>query len=141
MIGQKTKNSLLTALRYLVYLYTLVFSHGLLMVNFLEIVFCGDLVLDEPNPGYWLSGIAPVLHNADLAVGHLEVPHTRSTKELKGDVPAPGADPDHLAALLEAGFGALTLAGNHMADCGAQGIADTIALYPPEVPVVRSVLK
>lgn len=95
------------------------------MVNFLEIVFCGDLVLDEPNPGYWLSGIAPVLHNADLAVGHLEVPHTRSTKELKGDVPAPGADPDHLAALLEAGFGALTLAGNHMADCGEEGIIDT----------------
>ena len=96
------------------------------MAEFLDIVFSGDLVLDEPEPEYWLSGIAPALHNADLAIGHLEVPHTRSIMELKGDVPAPGADPDHLAALPEAGFGALTLAGNHMADCGEEGIIDTI---------------
>jgi poly-gamma-glutamate synthesis protein (capsule biosynthesis protein) len=58
-------------------------------------------------------------------VGHLEVPHTRSGAELHGDVPAPGADPNHLAALREAGFHVLTLAGNHMADFGAEGIADT----------------
>ncbi|MBN1833416.1 MAG: CapA family protein [Deltaproteobacteria bacterium] len=95
------------------------------MVSFLDIVFCGDLVLDEPRPEYWLSGIAPALHDADLAVGHLEVPHTRRGTEMKGDVPAPGADPDHLAALVEAGFDALTLSGNHMADCGPEGIADT----------------
>ena len=95
------------------------------MAEFLDIVFSGDLVLDEPRPEYWLSGIAPALQNADLAVGHLEVPHTRSTMELKGDIPAPGADPDHLAALSEAGFGVLTLAGNHMADCGKEGIIDT----------------
>ena len=95
------------------------------MLNFMEIVFCGDLVLDEPNPEYWLSGIAPALQSADLAVGHLEVPHTKSTLELKGDVPAPGADPNHLDALPEAGFRALTLAGNHMSDCGERGITDT----------------
>jgi len=95
------------------------------MVNFLEIIFSGDLVLDEPDPEYWLSGIAPALKNSDLAVGHLEVPHTRSSMELNGDIPAPGADPDHLAALFKAGFSALTLAGNHMSDCGEEGIIDT----------------
>jgi poly-gamma-glutamate capsule biosynthesis protein CapA/YwtB (metallophosphatase superfamily) len=91
-----------------------------------NLVFSGDLVLDEPDADHWLSGIAPALRSASLAIGHLEVPHTRRGHELPGDVPAPGADPAHLAALKAAGFAALTLAGNHMADCGGEGIADTV---------------
>jgi poly-gamma-glutamate synthesis protein (capsule biosynthesis protein) len=64
---------------------------------------------------------------ADAAIGHVEVPHTRRGRELKGDVPAPGANPAHVAALARAGFAAVSLAGNHIADRGAQGIADTLA--------------
>ena len=92
-----------------------------------SLVFCGDLVLDEPDPDFWLSGIAPCLREAQLAIGHLEVPHTRRGREMAADVPAPGAEPAHLAAVARAGIDALTLAGNHIADCGAEGIADTIA--------------
>lgn len=92
----------------------------------LSLVFTGDLVLDVERPEYWLSGISPVLQAADVAVGHLEVPHTLRGTELAGDVPAPGADPAHLAALVEAGFDAVTLAGNHIADRGPDGIADTV---------------
>ena len=92
-----------------------------------SLVFCGDLVLDEPDPDHWLSGIAPCLRAASLSIGHLEVPHTRRGRELTADVPAPGAPPEHLVALAHAGIDALTLAGNHMADCGAEGIADTLA--------------
>ncbi len=92
-----------------------------------SIVCSGDLVLDAQDPDHWLSGIAPALQAADLAIGHLEVPHTRRGTELAGDVPAPGADPAHLAALARAGFDAVTLAGNHIADRGAEGIADTVA--------------
>jgi poly-gamma-glutamate capsule biosynthesis protein CapA/YwtB (metallophosphatase superfamily) len=91
----------------------------------LDIVFSGDLVLDEPEPDHWLGGIAALTRGADITIGHLEVPHTTRGTELKGDVPAPGADPAHLAALARAGFDAVTLAGNHIADCGAAGIADT----------------
>src|SRR5579875_531794 len=91
-----------------------------------DLIFSGDLVLDEPNPDHWLSGIAPALKGAALAIGHLEVPYTRRGRELPGDVPAPGADPAHLSALARAGFAAVTLAGNHIADCGAEGIADTL---------------
>jgi poly-gamma-glutamate capsule biosynthesis protein CapA/YwtB (metallophosphatase superfamily) len=91
----------------------------------LDFIFAGDLVLDEPRPDYWLSGIAPLAMAADIAIGHLEVPHTSRCNELHGDVPAPGADPANLAALKRAGFDAVTLAGNHIADCGALGIADT----------------
>lgn len=93
----------------------------------LTLVLAGDLVLDEPDPDYWLAGIAPALHAADVAIGHLEVPHTHAHDELPGDVPAPGADPVHVPAIARAGFDMVSLAGNHMADCGATGIADTIA--------------
>jgi len=93
----------------------------------IAIVLAGDLVLDEPDGAYWLAGIAPALRAADLAIGHLEVPHTVRGAELAGDVPAPGAPPENLAAIADAGFAMLSLAGNHIADCGAEGIADTIA--------------
>jgi poly-gamma-glutamate synthesis protein (capsule biosynthesis protein) len=93
----------------------------------LDIVVTGDLVLDAPDAGHWLSGIAPALRRADLAIGHLEVPHTRRGQELVGDVPAPGAPPENLAAIADAGFALLSLAGNHIADCGSEGIEDTIA--------------
>ncbi len=93
---------------------------------FASIVFTGDVVLDVPEPDHWLGGIAPALQAADIAIGHLEVPHTHSRFELAGDIPAPGADPTHLAALPRAGFSGMTLAGNHIADCGAEGIFDTV---------------
>ncbi len=86
-----------------------------------------DLVLDEPDADYWLAGIAPAVCAADLAIAHLEVPHTNRGIELVGDVPAPGAPPENLAAVKRAGFGLLSLAGNHIADCGAAGIEDSCA--------------
>jgi poly-gamma-glutamate synthesis protein (capsule biosynthesis protein) len=92
-----------------------------------DILLTGDLILDEPDPDHWLSGIAAELRAATLTIGHLEVPHTLRGRELPGDVPAPAADPAHLAALRRAGFAALTLGGNHIADCGAEGISDTLA--------------
>jgi poly-gamma-glutamate synthesis protein (capsule biosynthesis protein) len=86
----------------------------------------GDMVLDVPDADHWLSGIAPALRAADLCISHLEVPHTRRGSELAGDVPAPGADPDNLDALARAGVRVVSLAGNHIADCGPAGIADTV---------------
>ncbi|MFC3101455.1 CapA family protein [Altererythrobacter lauratis] len=92
-----------------------------------EVLVTGDLVLDEPDAAHFLSAIAPILHSANLAIGHLEVPHTAAQLEVSGDVPAPGAPPENIAALADAGFGMVSLAGNHIADCGAVGIEDTIA--------------
>jgi poly-gamma-glutamate capsule biosynthesis protein CapA/YwtB (metallophosphatase superfamily) len=91
-----------------------------------QVVMTGDVILDEPDADHWLGGIAPALHRADLAIGHLEVPHTRRGVEMQGDIPAAGADPAALAALSRAGFSAMSLAGNHIADRGAEGIADTL---------------
>jgi poly-gamma-glutamate capsule biosynthesis protein CapA/YwtB (metallophosphatase superfamily) len=93
----------------------------------LSIALLGDIVLDVPDAAHWLSGIAPALREAGVAIGHLEVPHTLRGTELAGDVPAPAADPDNLIALKDAGIDMLSLAGNHISDCGPEGIADTIA--------------
>jgi poly-gamma-glutamate capsule biosynthesis protein CapA/YwtB (metallophosphatase superfamily) len=87
----------------------------------------GDLILDEPDPQHYFAPSRALLRSADLAIGHVEVPHTRRGIEQSTDIPAPPADPDHLAALADAGFGAITLAGNHIADCGPPGIEDTLA--------------
>jgi poly-gamma-glutamate synthesis protein (capsule biosynthesis protein) len=95
-------------------------------MNPIDFLFAGDLVLDEPDPDHWLGGIAPAVRAADIAIGHLEVPHTLRGRELQGDVPAPGAHPDHISAIGRAGFHAVSLGGNHIADCGVQGISDTI---------------
>jgi poly-gamma-glutamate synthesis protein (capsule biosynthesis protein) len=92
-----------------------------------DLLFSGDLILDVPQPDYWLDGIAARLRGAALAIGHVEVPHTRRAPSLRGDIAAPGADPDNVPAIRRAGFHAVTLAGNHIADCGAEGIADTVA--------------
>ena len=101
-------------------------DRGVQAQSAISILLAGDLVLDVQDPDHWLSGIAPALQAADITIGHLEVPHTLRGSELAGDVPAPGADPAHLDALARAGFDAVSLAGNHIADCGPEGIEDTI---------------
>jgi len=92
-----------------------------------EILLLGDLILDVPQPDHWLSAIAPITRAGDVVIGHLEVPYTTSVEEMPGDVPAPGANPAHLDALARAGITAVSMAGNHMMDCGVPGLAETIA--------------
>jgi hypothetical protein len=77
-----------------------------------DLVFLGDVILDAPDPDHRVTGVAPATRDADLAIAHLEVPHTSRGRELAGDVPASGAEPAHLAALARAGIGAVSLAGS-----------------------------
>ncbi|MEN9627361.1 MAG: hypothetical protein RJA10_588 [Pseudomonadota bacterium] len=93
----------------------------------LRILLTGDLILDEPQPDGFFDPSRELLRSADLVVGHVEVPHTRRGIEQSTDVPAPPADPEHLAALARAGVHVATLAGNHMHDAGPDGIRDTVA--------------
>lgn len=97
------------------------------MSNAVTIMALGDLVLDEPGMDAYFAPTAPVLRSADLVIGQIEVPHTASTESSSVDIPAPPADPENLRAAAEAGVAIGTLAGNHIYDCGAQGISDTIA--------------
>ena len=57
------------------------------------------------------------------------MPHSTADVQISTDVPAPPADPAGLAALADAGFDVVTLAGNHVYDVG-EGVADTVAITP-----------
>jgi poly-gamma-glutamate synthesis protein (capsule biosynthesis protein) len=92
----------------------------------LKLMLVGDLILDEPDPDSFFEPSRSILQQADLLVGHVEVPHTRRGRENSSDVPAPPSNPENLAALKRAGFHIATLAGNHIADAGPDGIEDTI---------------
>ena len=96
-------------------------------MNSASLMLVGDLILDQPDPHSFFAPSRELLRSADLAIGHVEVPHTNRGVEQSTDIPAPPANPDHLAALLDAGFGAITLAGNHINDSGAAGIEGTVA--------------
>ncbi len=89
--------------------------------------FVGDLILDEPEPDVLFDLARPWLLGCDLLVGQVEVPHTRRGQEIETEVPAPASDPANLGALARAGFHAATLAGNHVADAGPNGVEDTVA--------------
>jgi poly-gamma-glutamate synthesis protein (capsule biosynthesis protein) len=95
------------------------------MADALRIVMTGDLVLDEPGADRLFDQVRPVLAAADVAIGHVEVPHTDRGVESVGDVPAPAAPPENLGAVARAGFRMASLAGNHIHDRGPEGIADT----------------
>jgi Bacterial capsule synthesis protein PGA_cap len=92
-----------------------------------RLLLVGDLILDEPDPDSFFEPSRALLASADLVVGHVEVPHTSRGVPSSVDVPAPPADPAHLAALARAGVGVATLAGNHIFDSGSTGVEDTLA--------------
>jgi poly-gamma-glutamate synthesis protein (capsule biosynthesis protein) len=86
----------------------------------------GDIILDEPGLGPCFDSSRATTRAADLTIGHVEVPHTTRGVQQKTAVPAPPADPKHLASLQAAGFDVITLAANHAYDQGEPGIVDTI---------------
>ncbi|MEO6533845.1 MAG: CapA family protein [Pseudolysinimonas sp.] len=93
----------------------------------IRIAAVGDLIVDKPDPDRFFAAASELLRGADLTIGQLEVPHATTTVVATVDVPAPPADPAHLAAIARAGFDVLTLSGNHIGDSGPEGIAETIA--------------
>jgi poly-gamma-glutamate synthesis protein (capsule biosynthesis protein) len=96
-------------------------------MNDISLLMVGDLVLDEPDPDFFFEPARAVLRAGDLVVGHVETPYTLRGVELQSDIPAEAADPAKIGALARAGFHAASLAGNHVADRGAEGIEDTLA--------------
>jgi poly-gamma-glutamate synthesis protein (capsule biosynthesis protein) len=87
----------------------------------------GDLILDEPDPHGFFAPAAGLLRAGDVVIGHVEVPHSTRGSVVTTDVPARPSNPEHLRALQNAGFSAVTLAGNHIADAGPEAIEDTLA--------------
>lgn len=102
----------------------------------LTITFCGDIALGAEIATYmgtstlgeWLSGVSSAWNDSDLLIGNLEGPWVTEAKPIADKLPelilySSGA---RLPQLASAGFSAVTLANNHILDCGTLGLAETI---------------
>jgi poly-gamma-glutamate capsule biosynthesis protein CapA/YwtB (metallophosphatase superfamily) len=89
--------------------------------------FVGDLILGAPEAGRYFDFARDALRSYDVAVAHVEWPHTRRGAYCGVEYPAPAAPPENLAALVDCGFGVATLASNHTFDQGPNGVEDTVA--------------
>ncbi len=86
-------------------------------------------VLKAHGYAYSLEGVRPLLAGADLVVANLETPlTTRSTSPLEGLRPwLHRSDPvETPKQLLAHNIGVVTLANNHSADYGVEGLLDTL---------------
>lgn len=102
----------------------------------LTIALCGDIMLGaevgqlmgSATVADWLVGVSPAWQNADLLIANLESPCVAEAKPVTDGPPelifhAPAG---RLRELSTAGFSAVTLANNHVLDCGPQGLLETI---------------
>jgi poly-gamma-glutamate synthesis protein (capsule biosynthesis protein) len=99
-------------------------------------VFCGDIMLGaevgkhmmNATVADWLAGISMTWRTTDLLIGNLESPCVQDAKpaEGPGDTRAFHAPIGRLVELAEAGFSAVTLANNHVLDCGSHGLSEML---------------
>lgn len=112
----------------------------------LKIAFCGDIMPGAEVAHYmrratitdWLKEVSSVWEDADLLIGNLESPCVVKAKPTNSKPPelvfySPAS---RLKELSEAGFSAVTIANNHVLDCGQIGLFETlqeakrVGLYP-----------
>jgi Bacterial capsule synthesis protein PGA_cap len=90
--------------------------------NEVTLLAVGDLILSEPEPDRFFELVAPTLRQADVVVGQVEVPYTRTPNMNRPEIIR---DPGQLEAMARAGFNVGTLAGNHIFDLGQEGLDET----------------
>ena len=86
----------------------------------------GDLIFEEIPARTLLGPSQQVLKQANILVGQGEVTYSLRPATTVTDRPPRARDPKVMEGLVEAGFGVLTLASNHVWDQGKPGIEDTI---------------
>ena len=102
----------------------------------LTIAFCGDIMsgrevaerMGTAAVADWLHNVSTAWHGADLVIGNLECPCVTSANPIDGPLPEIifHAPAKRLTEIAEAGFSAVTLANNHVLDCGALGLLETM---------------
>jgi poly-gamma-glutamate capsule biosynthesis protein CapA/YwtB (metallophosphatase superfamily) len=102
----------------------------------LSIAFCGDIMLGAEVGehigtaviGEWLNNVSDAWTGADLLIGNLECPCVSDARPVEGSLPELifHAPVSRLAELASAGFSALTIANNHILNCGTLGLRETI---------------
>jgi len=97
------------------------------------IVLVGDIMtwdrtreyVEQHGAGYPFAATAPLLRSADITVGNLEGP-VADKAALRDSIYPYKVPPWTLAGLKDAGFDLVSLANNHLLDCGREGLVETI---------------
>lgn len=99
------------------------------------VVMTGDVMLGRGvaeyikrrGADYPFELVRPEILRADLAIANLESPLTRDCRSAAEKKYVFHGDPKMAGSLARAGFDVVSLANNHAADCGPNGIDDTVA--------------
>ena len=99
-----------------------------------EIIICGDLCPTKDTKEYFenqdndslFNDIMPIFKNADFVLGNLEFVLTDSPKPITKAGPILHGKTSYIKTLKAAGIDAVSLANNHIKDCGEDGVLSTI---------------
>ena len=99
----------------------------------LSVLVVGDIMLHgrartaiaQYGSRYPFEAVAPLLKRAGVVVGNLEGPLARQAQKQERNF-SYRARPRSARSLARAGIGVLTLANNHLVDCGREGVLETL---------------
>jgi len=100
----------------------------------LSLIAVGDIMLDgraksvvaERGADYPFESVLPLLRRAPIVLGNLEGPFAQ-VAEREPRTHSYRVDPAHASAVRRAGINIVTLANNHLLDCGRAGVIETLA--------------
>lgn len=96
--------------------------------NKINLLIAGDFYpgIVRPRKLFKSEGIAKLFKNGDFSIVNLEGPLTNSETPINKKGPNLKIDPNWAKTLREMGFGAVSLANNHIMDMGKDGLEDTL---------------
>jgi len=98
-----------------------------------SVIAVGDIMLGgrakkamaEFGPDYPFDGVLPLLQRAPIVLGNLEGPLAQKARKQKRNF-SYQVDVSLASSLSRAGINAVTLANNHLMDCGRSGVLETL---------------
>lgn len=104
-----------------------------------SVIVAGDIMLGgrarrsitEHGPDYPFAGVLPLLRRSPIVVGNLEGPFAGKAHRLRRNF-SYRVKPALASSLARAGVNVLTLANNHLLDCGRSGVLETLEILARE---------
>ncbi|WP_035759589.1 CapA family protein [Flavobacterium tegetincola] len=99
-----------------------------------EVIICGDLCPTVDTEAHFKAGdqnkifndCLPVFEKADLLFGNIEFVLTDNAKSIKKSGPILHGPTAYVSIFKDAGFDVVSLANNHIKDCGEEGVKSTL---------------
>ena len=104
-----------------------------------SVIVAGDIMLDgrarrsitEHGSDYPFAAVLPLLRQSPIVAGNLEGPFAENARRLRRNF-SYRVKPALASSLTRAGVNVLTLANNHLLDCGRSGVLETLEILARE---------